>query len=363
MSTEFHPLTISSVERLTKDAVAVSFDVPESLKQEYQFVQGQHLTLKADINGEDVRRSYSICHSVQSQKLTVGIKRIETGLFSNFANEELAKGMTLEVMPPQGHFYTELDANNKKHYLMVAVGSGITPMLSHIETILEAEPQSAVTLVYGNKSTPLMMFREKLCFLKNKFLTRLHWVNLFTREENDAEVFNGRVSAQKLIDLHNARVLNLDSVDDVFLCGPETMINEVNEFFLANNKDAESIHYELFYAGSAEEAASEKQAERAEKYGEKTARVSVKVAGRKTLIDLAMGGDNILDAAMESGADLPFSCKGGVCATCKAKVVKGKVEMDMNHSLTPQEVEEGMILTCQAHPVSDEVEVDFDLAN
>ncbi|MCW8876369.1 MAG: phenylacetate-CoA oxygenase/reductase subunit PaaK [Kangiellaceae bacterium] len=363
MSTEFHPLTISSVERLTKDAVAVSFDVPESLREEYQYIQGQHLTLKADIDGEDVRRSYSICHSAQSQKLTVGIKRIETGVFSNFANEKLEKGMTLEVMPPQGHFYTEVDGGNNKHYLMVAVGSGITPMLSHIETILEAEPNSIVTLIYGNKSTPLMMFREKLCFLKNKFITRLHWINLFTREENDAELFNGRISAQKLIDLHAAKMVDLDGVDEVFLCGPETMINEVNEFFKANNKPTENIHYELFFAGSAEESAHEKQAERVEKYGEKIAKVSVKVAGRKTLLDLAMGGDNILDAAMENGADLPFSCKGGVCATCKAKVVKGKVEMDMNHSLTPQEVEEGMILTCQSHPISDEVEVDFDLAN
>ena len=363
MSTEFHELTISSVERLTKDAVALSFDVPDSLKQEYQYIQGQHLTLKADIDGKDTRRSYSICNSVQDNQLTVGIKRIDNGVFSNYANDQLEAGMCLEVMPPQGHFYTELSASNQKHYLMVAVGSGVTPMLSHIETILEAEPASRVTLVYGNKSTPLMMFREKLCFLKNKFLTRLHWINLFTREENDAALFNGRISAQKLIDLHAAKVIDLDSVDDVFLCGPEQMINEVNQFFIANKKSEDSIHYELFFAGSAEEAANEKQAERAQKYGEKVANVSVKVAGRKILLELAMGGDNILDAAMEAGADLPFSCKGGVCATCKAKVVKGEVEMDMNHSLTPQEVEEGMILTCQAHPVSDEVEVDFDLAN
>ncbi len=363
MSTEFHPLIINSVERLTKDSVAVSFDVPENLTSEYQYIQGQHLTLKADIDGQDIRRSYSICHGVGSQKLTVGIKRINSGIFSNFANKNLSKGMTLEVMPPQGHFYTKINSENKKHYLMVAVGSGITPMLSHIETLLSAEPNSIVSLIYGNQSTPQMMFREKLCFIKNQYLTRFHWINLFTRELNDAELFNGRISAQKLIDLHQAKVIDLDSVDDVFLCGPEVMINEVNAFFIANNKHEDNIHYELFFAGSAGDTASEKQAERAEKYGEKTAKVSVKVAGRKTLLDLAMGGENILDAAMESGADLPFSCKGGVCATCKAKVVKGKVEMDMNHSLTQHEVEDGMILTCQAHPVSEEVEVDFDLAN
>ncbi|WP_196137799.1 1,2-phenylacetyl-CoA epoxidase subunit PaaE [Aliikangiella sp. G2MR2-5] len=363
MSTEFHPLKISKLERLTKDAVSISFELPKELADEYQYRQGQHLTLKADIDGHDVRRSYSICNSANEQKLTVGIKRIDAGLFSNYANDKLEAGMTLEVMPPQGHFYTELSETNSNHYLMVAAGSGITPMLSHIQTILENEPKAMVTLIYGNKSTPLMMFREKLSFIKNRFIDRLHWINLFTQEENEAEVFNGRISAQKLLDLNKARVIDLASFDEVFLCGPESMINDVAAFFEVNKMPKEKIHYELFFAGSAEDKASEKIAQRAEKYGEKTAKVSVKVAGRKTTLELAMGGDNILDAAMEAGADLPFSCKGGVCATCKAKVVKGKVEMDLNHSLTPEEVAEGMVLTCQSHPVSDEVEIDFDLNN
>ncbi len=362
MSTEFYSLTIQSVEKLTKDAVALTFDVPDSLKDTFQYIQGQHLTLKETIAEQDVRRSYSICNSAQQQKLTVGIKKIATGLFSNFANEKLKAGMILDVMPPQGHFYTDLAKNNKKNYLMLAVGSGVTPILSQVQTILAAEPESKVTLIYGNKSTPLMMFREKLCFIKNDYLTRFQWINLFTKEENDAELFNGRISQQKLNDLNEAKLIDLKSFDDVFVCGPEEMINEVVTYLKTIGFSDEKLHYELFFAGASEQKAQASQIERAQKYGEKIASVSVKVAGRKTIMELAMGGDNILDAAMEHGADLPFSCKGGVCATCKAKVVKGEVEMDMNHSLTPQEVEEGMILTCQAHPVSDDVEIDFDLA-
>lgn len=361
MNTEFYPLTISKVERQTADSVAVNFTVPDELKEKFKYIQGQHLTLKADLNEQDIRRSYSICKGIDSQDLQVGIKAIEEGIFSNYANSELKAGMTIEVMPPQGHFYSELDENNQKHYLLVAVGSGITPMLSHIESIFAAEPKSKITLLYGNKRTPMMMFREKLCFLKNCYLERLNWINLFTKEENDAKILNGRISAQRIIDLDAAKLINIKSFDDVFVCGPEQMTLEIANAFEFWGFDKSQIHYELFFSGSAEETMKQNKAKRAEKYGKKTANVAVKVAGRKTLLELEMGGDNILDAAMENGADLPFSCKGGVCATCKAKVIKGEVEMDMNHSLTDQEVAEGMILTCQAHPVSDDVEIDFDI--
>jgi len=361
MSTEFYPLALSSVDRLTKDAVALSFDVPEELKAKFTYQQGQHLTLKADINGEDIRRSYSICSSVVEQKLQVAIKRIDEGIFSNYANDILSKGMTLEVMPPQGHFYTELSTENNNHYLFLAVGSGITPILSHIRSILALEPKAKVTLIYGNKSTPLMMFREKIAFIKNEYIDRFEWVNLFTKEEHEAQLFNGRISAQKLIDLDQARIIELKTFSDVFLCGPEAMINDVVTALKFWKFDEANIHYELFFSGSAADDIADKKAKRAKEYGEKISTVSVKVSGRKTFIDLAMGGDNILDAAMENGADLPFSCKGGVCATCKAKVISGKVEMDVNHSLTEQEVADGMILTCQAHPVTENVEIDFDV--
>ncbi|NQZ83255.1 MAG: phenylacetate-CoA oxygenase/reductase subunit PaaK [Colwellia sp.] len=361
MSTEFYPLTISNVEQLTKDSVAVSFDVPDELAEQFTYIQGQHLTLKADIKGEDVRRSYSICRSVQEQRLQVGIKRIDGGLFSTFANEELKAGMTLEVMAPQGHFYTELSSSHEKHYLFIAVGSGITPVLAHIESILAAEPKSKTTLVYGNKATAFMMFRERISFIKNENIERFECVNLFTREENEAELFNGRLSAAKLVALHEAKVIELNTVSDVFICGPEEMINDVVDAFKFWKFSDEQIHYELFFSGSAEKEMAAKQALRSEQYGEKISNVSVKVAGRKIFMDLAMGGDNILDAAMEAGADLPYSCKGGVCATCKAKVVSGKVEMDLNHALTEKEVADGMILTCQAHPITERVEIDFDV--
>jgi ring-1,2-phenylacetyl-CoA epoxidase subunit PaaE len=362
MDTNFYPLVISKVDRQTKDSVALTFTVPTELKDTFSYKQGQHLTLKADLNGQDIRRSYSICQGVDSQTLQVGIKAIEDGIFSNYANTELKAGMTLEVMPPQGHFYSEIQPSSNKNYLLVAVGSGITPILSHVETILAGEENASITLMYGNQRTPMMMFRERLCFLKNQYLDRLQWINFFTKEENDAVLLNGRISAQKIIDLNNAGMIEIASFNDIFVCGPEQMTLDIASAFESWDFAPENVHYELFFSGASEELAEEKKAKRAEKYGQKIANVSVKVAGRKTLLELEMGGDNILDAAMENGADLPFSCKGGVCATCKAKVIKGKVEMDMNHSLTEQEVEEGMILTCQAHPVSDDVEIDFDFS-
>lgn len=362
MSTDFYPLTISKIEQLTKDSIAIDFSVPENLKEKFKYKQGQHLTLKTKLAGQDIRRSYSICTSVSSQTLRVGIKAIDDGVFSNYANKELKTGMVLEVMPPQGHFYSELSKESNKQYLLIAVGSGITPILSQIETILESEPNSQITLLYGNKRTPLMMFREHLCFLKNQYMSRLKIFNFFTKEENDAIILNGRISAQKIIELDGARMICIKEFDNVFICGPETMTLEIAKAFESWGYDDSQIHYELFFSGEAAELAEKIQAERAKKYGLKTSNVSVKVAGRKILMDLEIGGDSILDAATENGADLPFSCKAGVCATCKAKVISGKVEMDLNHSLTEQEVKDGMILTCQAHPVSDEVEIDFDFS-
>ncbi|MGB0495229.1 MAG: 2Fe-2S iron-sulfur cluster-binding protein [Kangiellaceae bacterium] len=362
MNTDFYPLTIANVERLTKDAVSIEFLVPDDLKEIFNYHQGQHITVKLDIDGQDIRRSYSICNGISKQSLKIGIKAIEEGVFSNFANTKLTKGMTLEVMPPQGHFYSELSKDAAKNYLHIAVGSGITPMLSHIESILLSEPNSRITLLYGNQRTSLMMFREELCFIKNQYLERFQWHNFFTKEENDASILNGRITPQKLIDLDKAKMLELKSFNDVFVCGPEELTLKIAETFEFWGLDKSNIHYELFFSGDAVKEAEKNKAERAKRYGNKTSSVAVKVAGRKVLMGLEMGGENILDAAIENGADLPFSCKAGVCATCKAKVIKGKVEMDLNHSLTEQEVADGMILTCQAHPVSDDVEVDFDFS-
>lgn len=362
MSTKFHSLNISSVEKLTAEAIVLTFDVPTDLVEEYRYIQGQHLTLKADINGQDVRRSYSICSGVNEQKLQVAIKRIDDGLFSNYANDNLAQGMSIEVMPPQGHFYTELLSTNNKNYLFIATGSGITPVLSNIQSIFEIEPQSSVTLVYGNKTSSLMMFKEKLSFIKNENLEKFNWINCFSQEENDAEILNGRINTEKLLALHQHNIIDDLPFDEVFLCGAESMINELKDLFKSKKYTESQIHYELFFAGETTQNMENKQKDRAKKYTGKVSSVSVKVSGRKTVMELPIDGMNILDAAMQNGADLPFSCKGGVCATCKAKVIKGKVEMDQNYSLTDDEVKAGMILTCQSHPTSDEVEIDFDFA-
>ncbi len=362
MSTEFYPLTIGRIEKLTKDSVVIDFYVPEQLQEKFIYRQGQHLTLKTNINGHDVRRSYSICAGVNNSALRVAVKAIQDGIFSNFANKSLNKGMQLDVMPPQGHFYSELNEASNKQYLLVAVGSGITPMLSQIETLLDKESNSQVTLLYGNKSTSLMMFREHLCFLKNQYINRLKIIHFFTKEDNDTAILNGRINTQKIIDLDSAKMITIKDFSEIFICGPEAMTLDIAKAFSLWGLDEDHIHYELFFSGETVGKAEQTRAARAEKYGKKISNISVKIAGRKVLMELEMGGNNILEAAIENGADLPFSCKAGVCATCKAKVVDGKVEMDTNHSLTEKELAAGMILTCQAHPISKNVEIDFDFS-
>ena len=361
MNTEFYPLEISELERLTREAVAIRFTVPEHLKTRFQFHQGQHIIIKTQIDGQEIRRSYSICGNVQHQELQIAIKRIPDGIFSNYANDHLQPGMSLEIMPPQGHFYTELDEDQEKHYLCIAAGSGITPILSHIRSILSIESRSRVSLIYANKSTTLMMFRNKLSFTKNQYMDRFQWVNLFTSEQQDAEIFNGRISADKLTQLNEKHVIQLKEIDEAFLCGPEEMIKEIMPFLESQGLTDNHIHYELFFADSAEKNMLKKQQQRSEQFDKEVSRVTVKLSGRKTSFDLPLGGANILDAALEEGADLPFSCKVGVCAACKSKLVKGSVDMDENHALTEDEVADGMILTCQSHPTSKAVEIDFDV--
>ena len=334
---------------------------PPSLRRNTGFIQGQYLTLKADINGEDVRRSYSICSAVGDQQLRVGIKKIEDGAFSTFANEQLKAGDTLEVMPPQGRFYTGLDPANRKSYMCIAAGSGITPMLSIIKTVLATEPGSKVTLIYGNQRTKTVMFREELSDVKNAYMERFQWINILSREEHEAEVLHGRINNKKGAELQSKKLIKINEFDEVFLCGPESMISEVSRGLRSEGIEKANIHYELF--GSSAEAAAEavkKHHERTEKYGELFSSVTLMSGGRRVNFDLAADGENLLDAGIDNGVDLPFSCKGGVCATCKAKLIEGEVEMDLSHGLEQYEIDKGFILTCQAHPVSEKVVVDFD---
>ncbi|HLF29512.1 MAG TPA: 1,2-phenylacetyl-CoA epoxidase subunit PaaE [Xanthomonadales bacterium] len=360
MAKQFHQLTIADVQKETDTAVCVCFEVPENRQAEFEFIPGQYLTLREQINGEEVRRSYSICAGLDDGALRIAIKRVEGGVFSTWANEFLQAGDRIDVMPPQGDFHTEIKPENEKDYLCICAGSGITPVLSIIKTILAREPKSRVTLLYGNQRTNTMMFRNELGFVKNRYLERFHWINIFSREPQEAKVLSGHINNRKGGEL-NQRLIDIRGFDTFFLCGPEAMISEVSRGLRGEGIDESNIHYELF-AASAEDARKrvEKHHARAREYKGVVSDVTVVSGGREYRFELTADGENILDAGIDNGADLPFSCKGGVCATCKARLVEGEVDMDLCIALEKDELDAGYILTCQAHPVSKKVIVDFD---
>ncbi len=357
---QFHELTVARTHAEPNNTLYVEFAVPEPLAAEYEFIQGQYLTFAAEINGEEVRRSYSICAAV-GEPLAVAIKKIDGGVFSEYAHSHFCTGSRVRALPPDGRFYTPLDPAKAKNYLCIAAGSGITPVISIVKSVLAAEPESRVTLLYGNRRSADIIFREQLLWLKNRYLQRLQWINIFSRENQDAPILNGRINNRNGGELNN-RLIDIAGFDEFFLCGPEGMISEVSRGLRATGIDESHIHYELFFA-SAEDArqAIEKHHARAREYAGLTTQVRVRSGGREVSFELTADGGNILDGAMESGLDLPFSCKGGVCATCKARVLEGQVDMDLNHALSADEVSEGFVLTCQAHPISNSVLVDFDV--
>ena len=360
MSKQFHPLRVKEFHRETDHAVVITFDVPEDLADTFSFIQGQYLTLEQTIDQQPVRRSYSICAGLDDGELKVAIKHVEGGLFSTWANQKLKAGDTLNVMAPRGDFYTDIDPHQAKNYLCICAGSGITPVLSIVKTVLAREPASAVTLLYGNQRTATMMFRNDLAFLKNAYMDRFHWINIFSREPQEVELFSGHLDNRKGGAL-NRRLINIRGFDEFFLCGPEAMISEVSRGLRGEGIAEENIHFELF-AASAENArqAIERHQARAQAYKGQVSAVSLLADGREYAFELSADGENILDAGLRNGVDLPFSCKGGVCATCKARLLEGEVDMDLNQALRPEEIENGYILTCQAHPVSKKIVVDFD---
>jgi ring-1,2-phenylacetyl-CoA epoxidase subunit PaaE len=360
MAEQFHKLTIASVLKETANAVCVHFAVPEDRKAAFEFIPGQYLTVREQLNGQEVRRSYSICAGLDDGALRIAIKRVEGGVFSTWANESLQAGDRIDVMPPRGDFHTEIRPENEKNYLCICAGSGITPVLSIIKTMLAREPKSRVTLLYGNQRTNTMMFRNDLGFLKNRYLERFHWINIFSREPQEAKVLSGHINNRKGGEL-NQRLINIRGFDTFFLCGPEAMISEVARGLRGEGIDESCIHYELF-AASAEDARKrvEKHHARAREYKGVVSDVTVISGGREYQFELTADGENILDAGLDHGADLPFSCKGGVCATCKARLVEGEVDMDLAIALEQDELDAGYILTCQSHPVSKKVIVDFD---
>ncbi len=358
MSIHFHPLPIKKIQRETADCVSVEFDIPELLKDSFQFKQGQSLTMRATINGEEVRRTYSICSSPLDNIVRVAIKKVDGGLFSSFANEQLKANDLLDVMQPVGKFYVELNPANKKNYLAIAAGSGITPVLSIIKTTLQTEPQSSFTLVYGNKSRSSIIFFEELEGLKNKYLQRFNFINILSRERTDAAINFGRINTQKLNELE--KLVNYSSFNDAFICGPEEMIFATKDFLEAKGIDKKKIHFELFTTPDQKKSISNKQ-QATDNSGPKS-KITIKLDGRSFDFDLSLNSDTtILDAALKEGADLPFACKGGVCCTCKARLLEGEVSMDVHWGLEDEEVEQGYILTCQSHPKTEKVVVDFDV--
>ena len=359
MSIHFHPLKIKEVRRETPDCVSVVFDIPEELQKDFSFTQGQSLTMRSFINKEEVRRTYSICSSPMEKEWRVAIKKVEGGSFSTLANEQLKKGDILEVMPPVGRFFTPLNPAHKKHYVAFAAGSGITPVLSLIKTTLATEAKSQFTLVYGNRSRGSIIFFEELEGLKNKFMDRFNLIHILSRERTDATLNFGRINADKLTEL--SRLIDFKKADDFFLCGPEEMIFAVKAYLEATGINQKKIHFELFTTPG-EKVREAKSVQRAAKDAGPKSKITIKLDGRSLDFDLALSSNTtILDAALQQGADLPYACKGGVCCTCKARLLEGEVDMDVHWGLEQEEVEQGFILSCQSHPKTEKVVVDFDI--
>lgn len=356
MAVHFHTLTVKKINKETEDCVSILLDVPLELQNEFTFTQGQNITLKTTILGEELRRSYSICSAPFENELKIAVKKVDGGKFSTFANDQLKQGDTLQVMPPTGKFNTTLNARNKKQYLAFAAGSGITPIISIIKTVLKTEQNSCFTLVYSNRSRRSIVFFEELEGLKNKYLQRFNFIHLFSREKTEASINSGRITAEKLQAL--SLLIDYKNTDEFFICGPEQMIFCVKDFLLANDTPAKKIHFELFTIPGQKGTAVQKKS--TEDSGLKSA-VNIKLDGRTVEFKLDFNGDNILDAALKQGADLPFACKGGVCATCRAKLLQGEVAMDANYALEPEELAQGFILTCQSHPLTETVLIDFDV--
>lgn len=354
---QFHALPVTAVERANRDAVVVSFDVPADLRDTFAYRQGQYLTLRAEIDGEEVRRSYSVCSAVQDEQLRVAIKRVAGGLFSNWANETLAAGDALEVMPPAGRFNLDLDAGNENHYVAFGAGSGITPLLSIIKTTLIAEPNSRFTLFYGNRASGSTLFRQELADLKDRFLGRFNLVYIMSREQLDIDLFNGRIDRAKVEQLLD-HWLDPAAIDAAFICGPLDMMEATREVLVERGVAQSAIKMEVFAATRTAARARANAPAVDDATDRTTARVVID--GRTHEYELLRGRENLLDAALAQSIELPFSCKSGVCSTCRCKLVEGEVEMDTNYALEDYEVERGFILGCQSFALTERVVIDFD---
>ena len=354
----FHRLQVAAVEPVLDDAVAITFDVPAELREEFRFTQGQHLTLRTTIDGAEIRRNYSICAPVSGGRLRIAVKRLDGGVFSTWATSALKAGDEVEVMTPTGRFHVVLDPTASRHHVFIAAGSGITPVMSLLTTTLEVERTSRCTLVYGNRTTASVMFLEELQDLKNEHPERFQLINVLSREPQDVELFTGRIDEAKLRQLL-ATLIPAASVDEWFLCGPFAMVETARATLLAAGVDVSHVHLELFHVDG-EPIRAARAATAAAGVGPTRSAVTIVLDGRATTFDLAPYAESILDAALKARGDAPYACKGGVCGTCRARVIEGAVEMDRNYALETDEIAAGVVLACQSHPTTPTVTLDFD---
>ncbi|MEW2473061.1 1,2-phenylacetyl-CoA epoxidase subunit PaaE [Micromonospora gifhornensis] len=359
----FHPLPVVAVDRLTADAVAVTFAVREELRAAFAFRAGQHLTVRrpptdaaALPDGEDVRRSYSICSTPEELarhgRLRIGVREIPGGAFSSYACGALRSGDTVEVLPPLGHFTTAFAPDRVRRYGAVVAGSGITPVLSLVATALAVEPASTFTLVYGNRTANSVMFAEELADLKDRYPTRLHLVHVLSREQGESPLLSGRIDAERLGRLLDTIVPG-DVIEEWFLCGPYGLVVDAREVLAGRGVPESAVHTELFHVDAAPEPVRRPD----ESAG--GTEVTIVLDGRSSSFTMRRD-ERVLDAALKVRGELPYACKGGVCSTCRAKVVSGEVEMARNYALEPDEVAAGYVLTCQSSPRTDTLTVDYD---
>jgi len=357
MAVHFQPLSVKRIVRETNECVSISFDVPQNLQEMFLFKEGQNITIRYGNGKEEIRRSYSICNAPHEMELKIAVKEVPGGKFSAYANNHLKAGDVLEVLPPTGKFNAKPGNDSKAGFLAIAAGSGITPVIAIIKHTLHTNPNANFTLLYANRTRQSIIFFEELEALKNKYLGRFQLIHILSREMLDTDLLYGRIDKEKLA--HLEQIIPYRLYNEFYICGPEQLIFTTKDFLTAKGIKPEQIHFELFSVVG--EKRSEVAQIKPEKLNGPVSRVSVHLDGRTFAFDLPQDGASILDGALQQGADLPFSCKGGVCATCRAKLEEGEVEMDKNYALEKEEMEQGFILTCQSHPRTEKVFVNFDV--
>ena len=355
---KFFPLVVADIYKDTDDCSVVTFEVPSDIQSEFQFKQGQHLTLRAQIGNQDVRRSYSLCSSPLDNKWQVAVKKINGGLFSTFVNDQLKSGDKLEVMAPEGRFFKDCTPQTAKNYIAFAAGSGITPILSIIKTHLASEPQSTFKLFYLNRNVKSIIFKEEIESLKNVYFNRFEIFHFLTKEHRDMPLFNGRFTEEKMKTI-TSRIFDPKEIDDCFICGPESMIFLIRDSLVEAGMSKDKIHFELFTTGNS--VAQQQQVKKVLEKKVEGTEVTIIDGGKEFHFTMSKEFDNILDGALSAGADLPFACKGGVCSTCRCKVIEGEAEMKINYALDESELARNFILSCQAVPTSKKLVVDFDV--